>query len=84
MNKDNYNEPHVSDVLYDQQQQLNNKNDSSILTEDITVTETNINIKVGTSFPTWEDAEIKLNRYARFAGFSLRRKRLELDKDGIV
>ncbi|CAG8720052.1 16495_t:CDS:2, partial [Rhizophagus irregularis] len=41
-------------------------------------------IKVGDSFSIWEDAEIKLNQYAKFAGFSLRRKRVEADKDGVV
>ncbi|PKK58010.1 hypothetical protein RhiirC2_797003 [Rhizophagus irregularis] len=41
-------------------------------------------IKVGDSFSTWDDAEIKLNQYAKFAGFSLRKKRVEADKDGVV
>ncbi|CAG8722426.1 11830_t:CDS:1, partial [Funneliformis caledonium] len=31
-----------------------------------------------------EDAEIKLNQYARLLRFSLRRKRVECDNNGIV
>ncbi|PKY30732.1 hypothetical protein RhiirB3_447968 [Rhizophagus irregularis] len=41
-------------------------------------------IEVGTTFSTWEDAEIKLNQYAKFSGFSLRRKCVEVDKDGVI
>ncbi|POG63211.1 hypothetical protein GLOIN_2v1784371 [Rhizophagus irregularis DAOM 181602=DAOM 197198] len=78
----------MSDVLLSEQQQLNNKNHSSTLIEG-TITNESIgesigDIKVGDSFSIWEDAEIKLNQYAKFAGFSLRRKRVEADKDGVV
>ncbi|CAG8547781.1 10260_t:CDS:2 [Funneliformis caledonium] len=40
-------------------------------------------INVGDNFISWEDAEIKLNQYARLLGFSLRRKRVECDNNGI-
>ncbi|PKY60795.1 hypothetical protein RhiirA4_431379 [Rhizophagus irregularis] len=84
MNENKYNELHMSDVLLSEQQQLNNKNHSSTLIEDESIGESIGDIKVGDSFSTWEDAEIKLNQYAKFAGFSLRRKRVEADKDGVV
>ncbi|CAB4443692.1 unnamed protein product [Rhizophagus irregularis] len=71
MDKDKHNETYVSNILNDQ-------------LEGIMSDESNIDIKVGTSFSTWEDAEIKLNQYAKFAGFSLRRKRVESDNNGIV
>ncbi|CAB5369685.1 unnamed protein product [Rhizophagus irregularis] len=65
MNENKYNELHMSDVLLSEQQQLNNKNHSSTLIEGI-ITDESIgesigDIKVGDSFSTWEDAEIKLN-----------------------
>jgi hypothetical protein len=66
----------ISNTLNDQQP-LNNESDSS--TSLVTV-----DIKVGASFSTWEDTEIKLNQYAKFSGFSLRRKHVEVDKDGVV
>ncbi|EXX66232.1 hypothetical protein RirG_125810 [Rhizophagus irregularis DAOM 197198w] len=71
MDKDKHNETYVSNILNDQ-------------LEGIMSDESNIDIKVGTSFSTWEDAEIKLNQYAKFAGFSLRRKRVESDNNRIV
>ncbi|GBC20425.1 uncharacterized protein OCT59_023483 [Rhizophagus irregularis] len=71
MDKDKHNQTYVSNILNDQ-------------LEGIMSDESNIEIKVGTSFSTWEDAEIKLNQYAKFAGFSLRRKRVESDNNGIV
>lgn len=83
MDENKYNEPHMSDVL-SEQQQLNNTNHSSTLIEGIITDESIGDIKVGNTFSTWEDAEIKLNQYAKFAGFSLRRKHVEVDKDGVV
>ncbi|CAB4473727.1 unnamed protein product [Rhizophagus irregularis] len=68
MNENKYNELHMSDVLLSEQQQLNNKNHSSTLIEG-TITDESIGESIG---------DIK------FAGFSLRRKRVEADKDGVV
>jgi hypothetical protein len=83
MDEKNHNETYISDVINDQQQ-LVVENNYSLSIEGIAATEPNIDIKVGDSFATWEDAEIKLNQYAKNSGFSLRRKRVELDKDGYV
>jgi hypothetical protein len=43
-----------------------------------------IQINNGDSFSSWEEAEIRLNQYAKASGFTLRRKRSEIDDDGIV
>lgn len=84
MGENRYNETCISGI----QQQLNDDK-SNVPTptpiEDMITDESYIDIiKVGTSFSTWEDAEIKLNQYAKFTGFSLRRKRVEADKEGTV
>ncbi|CAG8776315.1 12470_t:CDS:2, partial [Gigaspora rosea] len=46
--------------------------------------ESNNQIKVGDTFFLWELAEKQLNKYAKCNGFSLHRKRVEHDADGII
>ncbi|CAG8553651.1 3391_t:CDS:10, partial [Gigaspora rosea] len=41
-------------------------------------------INISDSFSSWDETEMKLNQHAKIIGFTLRRKRLELDKDGII
>ncbi|CAB5388948.1 unnamed protein product [Rhizophagus irregularis] len=84
MDDNNHNERSISDILNGQQ--LNDENHNTILIEGSIITDESIgDIKVGTTFSIWEDAEIKLNQYAKFSGFSLKRKRVEVDdKNGVV
>lgn len=83
MDDNKHNERPISDVLNGQQ--LNDENHNTTLIEGSIITDESIaDIKVGTTFSIWEDAEIKLNQYAKFSGFSLRKKRIEVDKDGVV
>ena len=48
------------------------------------ITELTVQINVSDFFSSWEEAEMQLNQYAKTTGFTLRRKRTEVDDDGIV
>ena len=43
------------------------------------ITELTVQINVGDFFSSWEEAEMQLNQYAKTTGFTIRRKRIEVD-----
>ncbi|CAG8501045.1 17625_t:CDS:2 [Funneliformis caledonium] len=46
--------------------------------------ENKVQINVSDTFSSWDEVDIKLNIYAKMAGFSIRQKHIELNNDGIV